>query len=165
MYTVEEVSDELSISKVTVYAKLKKFSDMVVEKQGKKYITDELLKVIKNDLKAKNWQDSDVHKTNNINSQEVMDLNKDVTKMLMDQLEEKDTQLKEKDLQIERLHKLLEDSQKLVENNQILLKQAQDKEIKLLDEKKKLEEEIETQDVVVEELNKKKGFFNKLFGR
>ena len=53
MFTVEEVAEQLSVSKVTIYAKLKKFDDRVVLKQGKKYITEELLSLIKQDLKVK----------------------------------------------------------------------------------------------------------------
>ena len=54
MYTVEEVATELGVSKVTIYSKLKKFQDEVVVKQGKKYVTEKLFNLIKEDLKAKN---------------------------------------------------------------------------------------------------------------
>lgn len=53
MFTVEEVSRDLIISKVTLYKKLKKYEDKVVLKQGKKYITEELLELIKNELIVK----------------------------------------------------------------------------------------------------------------
>lgn len=43
MYTVEEVSKQLKVSKVTIYSKLKKFDTLVVLKQGKKYITDDFI--------------------------------------------------------------------------------------------------------------------------
>lgn len=51
-YTVEETANKLNVSKVTIYAKLKKFDDMVVLKQGKKYVTKELLHLIKKDLRV-----------------------------------------------------------------------------------------------------------------
>ena len=47
MFTVEEVSRDLSVSKVTVYNKLKKYESKVVLKQGNKYITEDLFKLIK----------------------------------------------------------------------------------------------------------------------
>ena len=53
MFTVEEVSKLLSVSKVTIYAKLKKYESKVVVKQGKKYVTEELLSLIKQELNLK----------------------------------------------------------------------------------------------------------------
>ena len=53
MFTVEEVAMDLSVSKVTVYNKLKKYESKVVLKQGKKYITEDLLNLIKEELKVK----------------------------------------------------------------------------------------------------------------
>lgn len=124
MYSVEEVSEQLNVSKVTIYAKLKKFNNMVVIKQGKKYIDTELFNLIKNDLKSKdnnnNNLNSDINDILNdevaTDTDDLININKDLINALLEQL-------KEKDKQISELHKL-------IENNQILLKH--DKEVNQL---------------------------------
>ena len=138
MFTVEEVSKLLSVSKVTIYAKLKKYESKVVVKQGKKYVTEELLSLIKQELNLKECLKYNLKVENNtgaINQEiatdrdDLINLNQDLINFLKQQLEEKDIQLREKDKQIEELINLNK-------NNQILLKQQQDKEInqKLLED-------------------------------
>ena len=138
MFTVEEVSKLLSVSKVTIYAKLKKYGRKVVVKQGKKYVTEELLSLIKQELNLKECLKDNLKVENNtgaINQEiatdrdDLINLNQDLINFLKQQLEEKDIQLREKDKQIEELINLNK-------NNQILLKQQQDKEInqKLLED-------------------------------
>ncbi len=138
MFTVEEVSKLLSVSKVTIYAKLKKYGSKVVVKQGKKYVTEELLSLIKQELNLKECLKDNLKVENNtgaINQEiatdrdDLINLNQDLINFLKQQLEEKDIQLREKDKQIEELINLNK-------NNQILLKQQQDKEInqKLLED-------------------------------
>lgn len=159
MFTVEEVAEQLKVSKVTIYSKLKKFDNMVVLKQGKKYIDMDLFNLIKNDLKYKDTNNNDLNIDNNnandevtADADDVLNINKNLINALLEQL-------KEKDKQISELHKL-------IENNQILLKQ--DKEVnqlqleehfnefnlKLNDVKNKMEQRKEEQ---------KKGFFEKFF--
>ena len=127
MFTVEEVSKLLSVSKVTIYAKLKKYESKVVVKQGKKYVTEELLSLIKQELNLKECLKVE-NNTGAINQEiatdrdDLINLNQDLINFLKQQLEEKDIQLREKDKQIEELINLNK-------NNQILLKQQQDKEI------------------------------------
>ena len=130
MFTVEEVSKLLSVSKVTIYAKLKKYESKVVVKQGKKYVTEELLSLIKQELNLKECLKDNLKVENNtgaINQEiatdrdDLINLNQDLINFLKQQLEEKDIQLREKDKQIEELINLNK-------NNQILLKQQQDKE-------------------------------------
>ena len=138
MFTVEEVSKLLSVSKVTIYAKLKKYESKVVVKQGKKYVTEELLSLIKQELNLKECLKDNLKVGNNtaaINQEvatdrdDLINLNQDLINFLKQQLEEKDIQLREKDKQIEELINLNK-------NNQVLLKQQQDKEInqKLLED-------------------------------
>lgn len=135
MFTVEEVSHNLRVSKVTVYKKLKKYETKVVLRQGRKYITEELFKLIEEELKVKNEVKSKVKNKENENraNQEIAmdsdelvklnsELNMELINLLREQLKEKDIQLKEKDKQIQELIGLNK-------NNQILLKQQQDKEI------------------------------------
>lgn len=163
MYTVEEVAEQLKVSKVTIYSKLKKFDSMVVLKQGKKYITDDLFNLIKNDLKFKDDDNDDLNNennTSNLNSEVATDkedlikLNSDLINALLRQLEEKDKQIAE-------LHKL-------IENNQVLLKQ--EKEVNQL----QLEEHIKDLDIKLDDVKlrmeqrrsgKQKSFLNKIFNK
>ena len=169
MFTVEEVSKLLSVSKVTIYAKLKKYESKVVVKQGKKYVTEELLSLIKQELNLKECLKDNLKVENNTGAinQEIatdrddfINLNQDLINFLKQQLEEKDIQLREKDKQIEELINLNK-------NNQILLKQQQDKEInqklledhfqevdeKLMDLRERMDEKKKSK--------KKFGFFSK----
>ncbi|MDU6451281.1 MAG: hypothetical protein E6543_04515 [Enterobacter hormaechei] len=110
----------------------------MVVKQGKKYVTEELLSLIKQELNLKECLKDNLKVENNtgaINQEiatdrdDLINLNQDLINFLKQQLEEKDIQLREKDKQIEELINLNK-------NNQILLKQQQDKEInqKLLED-------------------------------
>lgn len=164
MFTVEEVSEQLKVSKVTIYSKLKKFDNMVVIKQGKKYITDELLRTIKDDLKIKENDNNNLNidmDNNTLNDEisadmDLININKDLINALLDQL-------KEKDKQISELHAL-------IENNQVLLKQEkevnqlqltehiQELDLKLNDVKNKMEQRKEQQ-----EKEQKKGLFERIF--
>ena len=169
MFTVEEVSKLLSISKVTIYAKLKKYGSKVVVKQGKKYVTEELLSLIKQELNLKECLKDNLKVENNtgaINQEiatdrdDLINLNQDLINFLKQQLEEKDIQLREKDKQIEELINLNK-------NNQILLKQQQDKEInqKLLEDHfQEVDQKLmDLRDRMEEKKNSKKffGFFSK----
>ena len=169
MFTVDEVSKFLSVSKVTIYAKLKKYESKVVVKQGKKYVTEELLSLIKQELNLKECLKDNLKVENNtgaINQEiatdrdDLINLNQDLINFLKQQLEEKDIQLREKDKQIEELINLNK-------NNQILLKQQQDKEInqKLLEDHfQEVDQKLmDLRDRMEEKKNSKKffGFFSK----
>lgn len=165
MYTVEDVSEKLSVSKVTIYSKLKKFDDMVVLKQGKKYITDDLFNLIKEDLKLKNNDNNNLNIDNDLNSlndeiatdtDDLINLNKDLISALIEQL-------RQKDKQIEKLHGLIENNQVLLkqekEVNQLQLEQhIKELDVKLNDAKDKMEKRREDQ-----KQEKKKGLLGKFF--
>ena len=165
MFTVEEVSKLLSVSKVTIYAKLKKYESKVVVKQGKKYVTEELLSLIKQELNLKECLKVG-NNTGAINQEvatdrdDLINLNQYLINFLKQQLEEKDIQLREKDKQIEELINLNK-------NNQVLLKQQQDKEInqKLLEDHfQEVDQKLmDLRDRMEEKKNSKKffGFFSK----
>ena len=176
MYTVDEVASRLKVSKVTIYAKLKKYESEIVIKQGKKYITDELFKLIKEDLKNgtyfKKQYNYDYkpfeHELDNSQKNSYEEKFTDNTKVSLElinilrhQIEEKDRQLAEKDKQIEELINLNK-------NNQILLKQNQDKEINQLmleDRVKSMDEKIvDLKEKMDFKINSKKSFF-RLFNR
>ena len=155
MFTVEEVSKLLSVSKVTIYAKLKKYESKVVVKQGKKYVTEELLSLIKQELNLKECLKDNLKVENNTGAinQEIATDRDDLINFLKQQLEEKDKQIEE----LINLNK----------NNQILLKQQQDKEInqKLLEDHfQEVDQKLmDLRDRMEEKKNSKKifGFFSK----
>lgn len=166
MFTVEEVAEKLSISKVTVYAKLKRYNDEVVVKQGKKYVSEDLFNLIKNDLRLKtnlknnlNKEEtkSDVNQEIAIDTDDLIKLNKSLNEVLIKQLEEKDKQIND-------LHKKIDELINLNKNNQVLLKQQQDKEINQL----QLEDHFQEVDNKLQDLREKmdqrkeakKGLFN-----
>lgn len=177
MYTVEEIANELDISKVTIYSKLRKFPDEVVVKKGKKYVTDKLFDVIKDELDSK--KDDKVHDIKvSINGSvveevdeatEISELNKGLIDAVIGQLNEKDIQLKEKDNQIKTL-------QKLIENSQMLLKHEQEKDLKkismeshfeefdkkLTDIKEKLDQRRKLE-IELKERREKKKLWNRIF--
>ena len=158
MFTVEEVSKLLSVSKVTIYAKLKKYGSKVVVKQGKKYVTEELLSLIKQELNLKECLKDNLKVENNtgaINQEiatdrdDLINLNQDLINFLKQQLEEKDKQIEE----LINLNK----------NNQILLKQQQDKE----NNQKLLEDHFQEVDQKLMDLRdrmEEKKNFKKFFG-
>lgn len=168
MFTVEEVAEQLSVSKVTIYAKLKKFDDRVVLKQGKKYITEELLSLIKQDLKVKEVENNSLNNANEyLNSEiasdrdDLINLNKGLIKALIEQLDSKDRQLEEKDKQITELHKLIENSQVLLRQekqaNQLQIeKHLKEVDIRLEDVKKKMDHR---------KSENRTGLFNRLINR
>lgn len=167
MFTVEEVADKLRVSKVTVYSKLKKYNDMVVLKQGKKYVTEDLLRLIKQDLKVKDIEkecikDDDYRERIDdeiaTDRYDLINLNKELINTLIDQLNIKDKQLEEKDRHITELHKL-------IENSQVLLKQ--ENEVKQLQLEEHLKEVDARLNNVKEKMTQRKkqreNFFVNLF--
>jgi len=148
MFTVEEVSENLGVSKVTIYAKLKKFNDRVVTKQGKKYITDDLLTLIKQDLKAKDIETDNLNFNNGKNgaNEEITMDNVDLNNLNKDLINSLLEQLKQKDKQIDELHKLLE-------NSQVLLRDREERDPLLLESHfEELNEKIEN---IKENMNKR----------
>jgi hypothetical protein len=164
MLTVDDVSKELSVSKVTIYAKLKKFNDKVIVKQGKKYITEDLFNLIKEDLKVKDILKDDLKVGNNdeagnaeiaMDNDDLINLNKDLINTLIEQLKVKDLQLEEKDKQIQELINLNK-------NNQVLLKNEQDKkQLQLEEHFEELDEKLQNiKENMLKKKEQKKGFFD-----
>lgn len=114
--SVEDVAIELGVSKTAIYnkLKLKKYKELVVKKQGISMIDEELLKLIKDNLRCKPIV-KDKQSNESANEEVVVDgvdsinFNKELIESLLEQLREKDKQISE-------LHKL-------VENSQVLLKE------------------------------------------
>lgn len=169
MYTVGEVAEKLNVSKVTIYSKLKKYKDRVAIKQGKSYIDEELLRLIKEELKVKEIEVDNFTKDNNTSkpntdisrdNADLISINKDLTDTLIEQL-------KQKDKQIDELHNRIAELNKLIENSQILLKDEQQRntnQLLLQEHLENLNDKIndvrEKMDQRKEE-NEKKGFFKR----
>lgn len=123
MYNVEEVSNIIGVSKVTIYKKIKSLKELqkyIVNNEDRIYILKDGIKILKENLEKNN--------NKHIKNEIAIDLddNKELINMLKDQIKEKDMQIKDKDNQINELINLNK-------NNQILLKQQQDKEIKQME--------------------------------
>ena len=138
LYTVQQVSNKLKVSKVTIYnkLKLKEYKARIIKKRGQAMIDDDLVNMIKDGIKfTTKFIDTDNIDTpiepqnadNIILDEDVLNLNKELIKALLEQLHQKDKQMEEKDIQIAGLHKL-------IENNQVLLKEKPQKDILLLKE-------------------------------
>ena len=177
MYTVEEIANELDVSKVTIYSKLKKFPDEVIVKRGKKYVTDKLFDVIKGEIdnkKEDKIQDIKVSINGSVvedisEDTDINEINQELINAMLGQLNEKDIQIKEKDNQIKTL-------QKLIGNSQMLLKQEQEKDLekismeshfeefdkKLTDIKEKLDQRRKLE-IELKESREKKKLWNRIF--
>ncbi|MEG0775455.1 hypothetical protein [Clostridium sp.] len=132
MYDAKQLAEILNVSKVTVYKKLEKYKDKVVVKGGKKYATEDLVNLLREDLKvnlkenkALNEEVNEValslEKSSDV--EQLINLNKEIIKSLQEQLTVKDKQLQEKDNQIKELQEIIKQNNKLVENSQVLLKE------------------------------------------
>lgn len=170
LYDVSQVASKLNVSKQSIYnkLKLKEYKNKILIKQGKTYIDDDLLNLIKDNLKIK----ANLNMNDNIDASEelqdvdsitldddLLNLNKDLIDLLKDQLKEKDLQLHEKDIQIHELHKL-------IENNQVLLREKPQQDIKLLEEHfKDLDNRLLEVRAKMEERKEKskKNIFHKIF--
>ena len=115
--SVEEVSEELGISKAAVYKKLKeeKYSKLIIKENGKMMISEELLEELKKNQKRK------IEIINEVEIVDKKDLeviknesDKKILEILLKQLEEKDNQI----------NKL----QDLIASNQIIIKNQQEKD-------------------------------------
>ena len=155
----------------------------MVVKQGKKYVTEKLFKLIKDDLNVKrneNLEDIKVSINGSIvedndDLSNLSELNQNLINTVIEQIKEKDAQLRIKDDQMKAKDEQIQNLQKLIENSQVLLKQEQDKEIKklsmethfeevdkkLLELKEKLEERRKI-DIEIKEKEKEK-FWNRIF--
>lgn len=156
--SVEEVANELGVSKTAIYNKLKldEYKDMVIKKQGRSMIDEKLFNFIKDNLKFKNVIDEDNKETPNIDEDNINTVKKDegvstinevAVTCLLDQL-------KEKDKQIQELHRL-------IENSQILLKQEQknfESQLQLEEHFKEVDKKLESLKVKMNDRKEKRKF-------
>jgi DNA-binding Lrp family transcriptional regulator len=109
-YTVQETATKLNISRMTVYKKIDKLTELkkhIKIKNGKKYLTDNGIEIIK--LSLENYKE----------------VTPELTVILQRQLEElkieRDNQVKYLQFQIETKDKQLESKDELLKNFQVLL--------------------------------------------
>jgi hypothetical protein len=149
LYTVEEASVKLKVSRQTVYTKIKltKFKNKLVISQGKSMLTEELVNLIESDLNigdASYKEEKALKSDKPILEDDIVKINEKLVNSLIEQLagakeqmKEKDLQLNlqlaAKDLQIHEMNERLKNEQELNRNNQeLLIKPKQD--VKLLEE-------------------------------
>ena len=90
--TVEEVAIQLDVSKTTIYNKLKlnEYKELIIKKQGKSMVDDDLFNLIKDSLKVKNIVENEEIE-NDIDQELAMDedgllnLNKELISNLLEQ--------------------------------------------------------------------------------
>ncbi|HEY5588784.1 MAG TPA: hypothetical protein VIK86_07500 [Candidatus Paceibacterota bacterium] len=155
LYTVEEASVKLKVSRQTVYTKIKltKFKNKLVISQGKSMLTEELVNLIESDLNVKkdlNISDTSYKEEKALKldkpilEDDIVKINEKLVNSLIEQLADAKLQMKEKDLQlnlqlaakdlqIHEMNERLKNEQELNRNNQeLLINPKQD--IKLLEE-------------------------------
>lgn len=163
MYDVNEVSKLIGLSKVTIYKKIKKLSELkeyVVIKDDKTYILEDGLNILKNSIYVNNKIKDEIASDD---ESYYIRTNKEFIKVLTDQLKEKDIQLREKDIQIQELINLNK-------NNQILLKQNNDRDILQLEGHfKEIDNKLinlrEKMDQKKEQKKLKKNYLSKLWSK
>lgn len=156
LYTVAEVSKVTSLSKVSIYKrlKLKDLEQYIIKKQGITYIDEVGLKLIKDGLKV-NIDGLEQEQDNSINAD--VEADKEPLNVKQDYIQTLKEQLKIKDQQIQELHNRLSQEQDNLKNMQVLqLKQPtnikqleehfQDMDTKLINIREQMQEQKKDQD-------------------
>ena len=175
-YTVAEISQELNISKVSIYNRLKKkeFKGLTTKRQGITYINEKGFNLIKVDINppeeiVNDVKDKETYNTVNeeiATDTESLNIDKELFKLLKDQLNQNSIQMQTKDKQIEELNERMKQLIELNKNSQILLKDKPQQDILLL-ETHFQELDTKLQEVKENMIERKeqhqKGFFSKIF--
>jgi len=158
LYTISEVSELIKLSKVSIYKKLKlkEMQEHITKKQGITYINDIGLTLIKDRLKdiKKEEPQKDTAETekaqDTVLEDDVLTINRELIKALLEQLKEKDNQIHE-------LHRLVENGQVLLKDKpqdiKLLEEHFQDLDNKFMDIRQDMQERKEPQ----------KGIFKRIF--
>ena len=143
-YTVAEIAQELNISKVSIYNRLKKkeFKGLTTKRQGITYINEKGFNLIKVDIKPPEEIVNDIKykERNNTLDREIaadtegLNIDKELFKLLKDQLNQNNIQMQTKDKQIEELNERMKQLIELNKNSQILQLKQQPPDIKQLEE-------------------------------
>ena len=170
LYTVAEIAHKLSLSKQTVYVKVrvKEFAEHITKKKGVSYIDQEGFNLIKDSLtfNSDDWNDSDKDNDSVPLSDEVatdtepLSLNQSMFNLLKQQIEDQS-------LIIHELNDRLKQEQELNKNSQVLQLKQQPQDIKLLEthfeELDNKLEEVKNKMSDRKEKQEHKSFFTKIF--
>lgn len=173
MYDVTQIAKALNVSKVTIYSKLKleEVKPYITVKNGKSFVNEEGLEVIRQTLKY-TPADSDTSEENDISVtlEEVETLKENFIDSLKSQLDSLNSQLEFLKSQLQNKDEQLQNKDELLRNMQVLLKQDQENRNRLLIEQENerdirlvnaLTEKLEQhKQEIEEERRNKKGFFN-----
>ncbi len=146
VYTIAQISNLIGLSKVSIYKKLKLkgLKDHISKKLGVTYVDEVGFNLIKYELKENLKEQSTYSTLNDETATDTEDLsfNKEVLKLL-------EEQLKGQNLIIHELNERLKQEQELNKNNQIL-------QLRLPQETKQLEEQMDVKEP-------QKGFLKRIF--
>lgn len=136
MYSISDLSKLLSVSKVTIYSKikLKEIQPYIVKQQGMTFIKEEGLSKVRDSLSLKTFTNygneaeagEEPETVENEGFKEDLNTIKDYIETLKEDKLNLWKQLEEKDKQITELLSRIESMSKLVENSQVLLKSKED---------------------------------------
>lgn len=169
LFDVEKIAELTGVSKVTIYRKMKlnEISKFIIIKNGKSFLTEEGLEVLKDMLNISDTQEIPLDKpqeaTENSLSIEYINTLKEQIEHLRRQTDTKDEQLRVNNEHIADLIKTNQHSQMMLQEKDgklqelLLLEQGKDTE------NKNNEDKQEVSNVVNEE--KPKGFFKRIFKR
>lgn len=174
LYDANKIAEQLNISKVTAYAKMKlqEIKPLVINQNGKSFVDDKGLEAIRQSLKYNQNPEAESEGETEVAATEAELLKEDLIEILKNNVEFLKQQLNVKDAQIH-------DIKKLLENTQVLFKQEQDKNKTILSLPETIKEHdiqlvnnltlaLERQRAKVaaeEELRKKKSFLKRIFDK
>lgn len=150
LYTVEQVANQLNVSKATVYNKIKlnQFKDKIILEKGQTMLSQALIDLIQSETKVKTNTDQKA----GIVDEDLVKLNLKLVDSLMEQLKEARAEIKEKDIiiaeQLTESNLRIKEANELTRNGQVL----QSQNIKYIELTEKVREKSVT-----------KGFMSRLF--
>jgi len=151
LYTVEQVADQLNVSKATIYNKLKldHFKDKIIMEKGQTMLNQNLIDLIKLETKFK----TNAETKTGISEEDLVKLNLKLVDSLMEELKEARAKIKEKDIII--AEQLFESNLRVKEANELTRngQELQSQNIKY----------IELTEKIREAEPPKKSFIGKLF--
>ncbi|MFT5873221.1 MAG: hypothetical protein ACI8WT_002165 [Clostridium sp.] len=170
IYDAFKISKQLSISKVTAYAKMKlpEIKPFLITHNGKTCVDDKGLEAIKQSLKYNQNSEAESEVAATVATL----IKEDMVEILKDNIEFIKQQLNVKDGQIYNINKLLENTQVLFkqeqEKNKIVLslpETIKEHDMQLIDTLNQSLEKQRVKALAEEVLHRKKGIFQKLFNK
>lgn len=182
LYTVAEVSEQLGVSKQTIYTKLNTFKKdlkpYIRIQNNTRYIESEGIEIIKNSIQANQFNSSNLkYDESEDELEELRVLKNEYFQDLKQQIEYLKVELEKRDRQLESKDKQIISLNDLVRNSQVLLKQEQEKKLLMQEQLKeeilkKQQEQIQAENqklfdyiAVTREEENRKGFWNRLFNK